>query len=232
MSFESNHSQDHLSLREAALERQLKEIETWADTQGAGIDAGIKETVALCNLLGLPTAQSCEGHFGDSARHGFPAPWIRVSAPNEPELRHAHEAETYQRIAKKYGVTVEAVRRARNESAWVEAQKLLANEEETEEYRAWSLENEKLLTMASAMLNEFYQSHSTEEDSRLIADAHSSGFDIHNGGKFYIPIADAERMRTELTAAEQESLPNIHKACQEEMRVFTEFLKQKYFAEN
>ena len=39
------------------------------------IDAGIRETVAVLNLLGLPTRQSCEGHVNDRG-HGLPAPWV------------------------------------------------------------------------------------------------------------------------------------------------------------
>ena len=42
---------------------------------GMPIDAGIRETVAVLNLLGLPTTQSCEGHVNDRG-HGLPAPWV------------------------------------------------------------------------------------------------------------------------------------------------------------
>ena len=45
------------------------------DRLGMAIDAGIRETVAVLNLLGLPTTQSCEGHVNDHG-HGLPAPWV------------------------------------------------------------------------------------------------------------------------------------------------------------
>src|ERR1700685_3524831 len=40
-----------------------KEVDSWTDALGLGIDGGIKKTVIVLNLLGFKTQQSCEGHF-------------------------------------------------------------------------------------------------------------------------------------------------------------------------
>jgi hypothetical protein len=48
------------------------EVSSWGDALGLGIDAGIKDTVIVLNLLGFTTQQSCEGHLN----HGRPYPWV------------------------------------------------------------------------------------------------------------------------------------------------------------
>lgn len=48
------------------------EVSSWGDALGLGIDAKIKDTVIVLNLLGFTTQQSCEGHLD----HGRPYPWV------------------------------------------------------------------------------------------------------------------------------------------------------------
>lgn len=63
------------------LQNKLKELGKEADRLGYEIDRGIKETVALLNLLNFPTSASCEGHID----RGIPVPWIDIEAENKPE---------------------------------------------------------------------------------------------------------------------------------------------------
>ncbi len=218
--------------KEEKLQATLQEIESWGDRLGKGVDEGIKETVAIYNVMELPTSASCEGHFENEAEHGFPVPWVDVEAPNEPQWRFEHEEEIYNQVAKKYGVTVDKVLRADNEEAWEEAVKLSAEQEETEEYKAWEEENEKLFIKVESLLREFYTERNVPDELRIIADRSVGGFRVHGGGKFYIPNNEKERIQNELTEEERNRTPEVLRGSQEEMRAFTEFLKQRYFEEN
>lgn len=181
------------SRQEIQWEKMRAEVEEMADVLGEGIDEGIKETVIAFNVNGIPTSQSCEGHFEDGSDHGFPVPWVTVSAPNKPELRYK-------------------------------------GEEETPEYRTWYEENKKLFTKVEALLKEFYAGRSVPEEIRIIIDKMDNVFDVHNGGKFYIPNDRKERLQTELTEEERQRIPEVLKNCQKEMQDFAEFLKKKYFS--
>lgn len=59
-------------------QQKLKDLDKVADGLGLGIDAGVKETVALLNLAGVHTTASCEGH----KNWGFPYPWIDIGRPD------------------------------------------------------------------------------------------------------------------------------------------------------
>lgn len=85
------------SEKEIAWDKQMQEVEKIKDAMGYGIDSGVKETIAACNLLEIPTSASCEGH-SDS---GFNAPWIQIDAPNEPGEKHVGQNEVIQRVADK-----------------------------------------------------------------------------------------------------------------------------------
>jgi len=215
--------------KEAKLQSIRQEVDSWGDRLGEGVDEGIKETVAVYNAMELPTSASCEGHFGSESEHGFPAPWVEVEAPDKPQWRFEHEGEIYEQVAKKYGVTVNAVLHADNDEAWREATQSSAEQKETAEYRAWREENEKLLKKSESLLQEFYRERNVQNDIRIIADRNVGGFRVHNGGKFYIPNNAKERLENELTEEERKRIPDILRASQEEMKSFTDFLKEKYF---
>jgi hypothetical protein len=61
----------------------------------------------MFNAVGLYTSGSCEGHFD----HELLAPWIYVEAPNEPKERYIGENEIYRKVARKYNLKVEELRR-------------------------------------------------------------------------------------------------------------------------
>ncbi len=218
--------------KEAKLQAIRQEVESWGDIKGAGVDEGIKETVAVCNVMELPTSASCEGHLGSESERGFPVPWVQVEAPNKPQWRFEHEKEIYEQVAKKYGITVDQVLHTDNDEAWQEAERLREGLEETAEYKAWEEENEKLFAKTEALLQEFYKERNVPDEVRIIADKGDGGFLVHNGGKFYIPNSRKERLQNELTAEERVRIPEILKASQKEMGSFTEFLKKKYFEGN
>jgi hypothetical protein len=127
--------------REEELKRIRKEIEQITDGLGMPIDEGIKEAVAIFNAVGLYTSASCEGHID----RGISAPWIEISAPNEPEERFIGQQEVFEKIAKKYGITTEELKRGKIMAAYWEALEESSQKEETEDYKKWKEENKKLL---------------------------------------------------------------------------------------
>lgn len=229
----------NISIESARTEKEKKlrtirsEVDNYGDRLGEGVDEGIKETVSVYNAIGLPTSASCEGHFeGNESKHGFPVPWVEVGASNEPQWRFEREEQIYGQIAKKYGVTVDKVLHADNNEAWKEAVQLSVGQQETAEYKAWEEENERLFVKMESLLQEFYKGRDVADEFRLIADKKAGGFRVHNGGKFYIPNNKKERLQKELTEEERNRIPEVLKGSQQEMRIFTEFLKEKYFRES
>lgn len=220
------------SAQEVRWEQKRAEVEKRTDALGMEIDEGIKDAVIAFNVNGIPTSQSCEGHFENGSDHGYPVPWITVEAINKPKWRYESEEEIYQQIAEKYGVTVDQVLHAENEEAWVEVEalRLGAEQEETLEYKTWDKENDILFTKVETLLNEFYTDRNVPDEVRIIIDRGAGWFDVHNGGKFYIPNSEKERLQTELTEEERARIPEVLKSCQKEMQDFTAFLKNKFLA--
>jgi hypothetical protein len=64
-------------------ELKLSEVDALRDRLGKSVDRGIRETVAILQLIGLHTWQSCEGHLD----WGLPAPWVRLYVPETEKLR-------------------------------------------------------------------------------------------------------------------------------------------------
>lgn len=95
------------NLKESAWEEQKKEVENWRDVHGEPIESGIRETIVALHAMGLSTSSSCEGH----SDHGVPAPWVHIEAPNEPEERFIGEKEILQKIAEKYNVSPERIKK-------------------------------------------------------------------------------------------------------------------------
>jgi hypothetical protein len=105
----------------ARWEAKLREVDTLCDPKGTLVDAGIRETVAILQLLGIPTRSSCEGH-PDS---GFSAPWAvlrghRITARGYVQ----EEVEAYQA------------------HAWMPVMSLLEKF-----YTGWMLDYERCLTL-------------------------------------------------------------------------------------
>ena len=141
--------------KEVVWREKEKEIDTWADNLGAPIDAGIKKAVIAFNLAGFPTTASCEGHLDT----GLPAPWMRVAVLDEPEQRFVGENEIFQRYADRLNVSLEEMRRMTNvpESEYWQAAKECSKNEETEEYRRWFEETQKIRKILIGLVKEFYQ---------------------------------------------------------------------------
>lgn len=216
----SDKEKTEITEKEIIWENKLREVEEIRDSLDERVDDGIKETVAAFNLNGFPTSGSCEGHVD----RGIAAPWVEVSAPSQPEERFIGEKHIFQKVADKYGVSLEEVKRGINYDAYVEALKESSNAEETPEYKQWREENKKLMQKAAELLKEFYQERKVSSSVKLIIDEGGEGeFRVHNGGKDY----NLELKK--INEKQKEKLRQRLLEYQKEMQEFTKFLKEKYF---
>lgn len=203
-------------------QKKMEEVDHIVDAVGEHIDAGIKNTVVAFDLLGLPTSASCEGHLD----HGYCAPWVDVSAPGKP-ARYIGEHGVYQRIAEKYGISVEDVQRGRNIVAFNEFDEEASKNGETAEYKKWREENEILRGKADTLLQEFYCNRTVSDNLRLVTKGIDAGgeFRVHNGG------SDYETDHDNLNDGDKKQLTIRLGQYQKEMQDFTRLLRQKYCLE-
>jgi hypothetical protein len=204
----------------ALLKKLRKKVDKITDALGMPVDEGIKEDIIMFNAVGLYTSSSCKGYLG----HGLLAPWIYVEAPNEPKERYVKESEIYRKVARKYNLKVEEVRRDYDIDAWCEAIEKGEKRGETKKYKIWRKENKKLLKKAKKFLDEFYKNREVHSDIKLEIEIFGNGsFRIHNGGKYYKLVNDLSRK-------EKREVKKMLEKFREEMNAFTEFLKNKYFS--
>lgn len=195
-------------------EQLEKEVEITEDAQGEKVDERIKESVVAFQAMGFPTSGSCEGHLDKRV----PTPWVEVSDPNEPEEQFVGEKEIYQKIAEKYNVLIEEVKSGKHHKAWTEALKESSKNEETPEYEEWREKNKELQEKAEELLEEFYKIKEPMIDEyHLVVSKLGPGgvFRVHSKGEGCIenePFSKGDLVE-----------------CQKEMKVFTQFLKDKYF---
>jgi len=203
------------------LEEIKHEVENTCDKLGQSIDERIKETVIMFKANELPTSSSCESHV----ERGLYTPYVEVSALNEPEERFIDENKAFEKVAKKYNITIDKVKASKIEEAYVEAIKECSQNEETEEYKKWNKENEKLLEKGRNLLEKFYKGRRVDPNIKLQINKGVGYFRIHNGGENYQFIIDKERKISEEEKKIREE--NIEK-YRAEMQEFTDFLKKVY----
>jgi len=204
------------------LEEIRHDVESISDRLGKPIEEGIKETVVMFKANELPTSDSCEGHI----ERGLPVPYVEVSPSNEPEERFVGQNEAFEKVAKKYNITPEEAKTSKIDEAYWEAMKECSQNEETEEYKKWNKENEKLLANSHNLLEEFYKERQVEPDEKLEIDEGVGNFRIHNGGEDYQPIIENGG---EFSEEEKKARAEKLEKYRPEMKEFTTFLKEKYF---
>jgi len=205
--------------KEQEWNNKLADLDTVVDRLGKGLDEHIKETVAAFNLNGFNTDGSCEGHVN----WGLGAPWVEIEAPNKPKERYVGEVKILQNIAESYGISDKDIEWAMNETAWKEAYDLFEKNGETEEYKKWRSENDKLKQRAGELMDEFYKNRIVDEKVHLKFERVDAGetFRIYNGGEDY---ALSQKMDEE----QKRGLGQRIIKYQEEMNAFGEFLKDKF----
>lgn len=210
-----------MNTKDLKLEAIRRDVDSIADRLGRTVDTHIKEVVVMFNANGLPTSSSCEGHV----ERGLLAPYVEISAPNEPEERFVGQNESFENVSEKYNITIEAAKTMDNLQAYWEAIKECSQNEETAEYKQWNSENEKLLAKARSVLEEFYQERQVEPDVRLCIEEGVGYFRIHNGGADYQEVIETER---EFSDDEKKIRAEDLAIYRTEMSEFTEFLRKKF----
>jgi hypothetical protein len=150
---------------------KLREVDEICDALGKPVDVGIRETVAILQLLGLHTRQSCEGHIG----WGLPAPWVALYVPEAEKLREEIEPlENWLEVLQEDDEAFERVCHERNR---------LRQDEEQYEAQAWML--------LFSWLEIFYQRHRTVPyDERIV---------LHRNGRLTIQGAMVQGARDTAT---------------------------------
>lgn len=191
------------SLTREAKEQRWQEMAAWVEkiTDGLGmpVDSGIKETVIVLNLLGFPTAMSCEGH----ADRGVSGPWVDMKSKDLEAL----EEQWQQAI-----LTAQA--------AHEEKRPLPEGHYKTLRAAKKKLDT-PVLHLASglmAYLITFYAARVAPHNLRLVLKEYVAGFRLECHGTFLQEVVEPPQREAKL------------REYQDEMRAFTAFLKERYFA--
>jgi hypothetical protein len=196
----------------------LKNLDEIVDGLGMKIDENIKETVAAFNINGIPTDGSCGGHT--EGRLGFP--YIMGKPLDEPEYRWVGQQNLNSEILKKYNL--KTVREIYSDSkAEAEYNKRVEEELkfiETEQYKEWYKKVQPLEKEVGTLIEEFYKNRMISDDQKLHLSPLYAHYDIESG----LEIESLQQSNVSVVAIKAK----IH-ASQEEFKLFTEFLKQKYF---
>jgi hypothetical protein len=201
-------------------ERRL-EIDEIVDALGKGIDEEIKDTIIALNIADFPTTASCQGHYGEEPG-GMGAPWVEISAADEPEERFNNQNDIFQRVAEKYKMPLEELRRSFNPDAYWEAVKEASEQGETAEYQEWDKKNQELFKKAQNLLDEFYKDRKFDDSVKIQLEEWVGGFRIHNGGEDYKDVEE------NISEEEKEAHKKRMETYRKEMQEFSEFLLNKF----
>jgi len=83
------------SERETIWQQKKMQIDQITDGLGLGIEEGIKEAVIVCQVHGMGTSASCEGHLNGE---GMPYPWIDITAPAPDGWRESEALQERWRV--------------------------------------------------------------------------------------------------------------------------------------
>ena len=200
-------------------EAMEKEVNSWVDGLGLGIDPGIKKTVIVLNLLDFKTEMSCEGHID----RGTSYPWVRISTENKEivSLRTIGnnvmieiEKNKAELQAKYPDLTLAKIYKKENSPELIKLY---------EKYHEAQSELDKLskrqIYRLQKLLNEFYKTHSINADTILtLHEFIRETYDLLSLG-----------FKWQLIRDNKERLKKL-KEYQQEMKLFTEFLTDYYFA--
>ena len=212
-----------LSPKELEWRSKIEKVAKRKDKVGGEMDPGIIESVVALNLHKFPTSASCEGHLD----HGYAAPWVAIEAVNEPKERYNDQAELEKRVCEKHGLTMKQIRDGEHMAEWRELCELYDESGESDAFKTWRIANDQLRDRMERLIEE-YRALRTDADPSAIPTIELSG----GAGAFRIYVGSPERDQAteEMTDAGRTELAERLRVSREEMKLFTAFLKQKYFA--
>lgn len=193
-----------------------KKVEKITDGLDYHIDSGIKESVIALNVFGIKTDGSCEGHLD----RGLPYPWIDVQIISDEmhdEFTHSQEI-----IAKKKYKNEEEFKKDNP----VMHQKLI-------EIRAKYIEESKRIkSRIDALLDEFYMKHNPHSPETKITPHESpNGFRIEAYGSRGLGLGNWKKYDDKIAKLSFKEKELYLKNNQNEMKAFTDFLKNKFLNE-
>lgn len=222
MSFENPTSgSENKSEKQQRWEEIEQSLRGTADDLNPEIDKGIFDTVVALNAFGLHTCGSCEGHVGVEHDNEHPFPWVSLQAPNRPD-RYANEENIMPKLLEKYATAAGKKGPPYDEEIYNQALNELETYPETAEYKKWIEETERMASHLQKLLDEFYEHREVKPLVKLRAERQPESFSLNSG-------SHGQMVREGTSDKRQEALQKLLVRYQEEMRVFTEFLKRRYF---
>ncbi|GEM_PF-6568504 len=203
-------------------EEKLKQLDEVKDTQGKGVEPGIKETVAVFQLLGLPTKQSCEGHINEPGR---PYPWVRFQSTGA--MPQKYDESKLQALADTYQVPREDLFELPKDQPVV--QDFLRHEKEffNPKFQEWVSANEAIANRVEALLSDYYMATENTISKMLVVKRNEAGVsDLTIGPNFLGEKVTSQDINPQELSQYQERL-NVY---QEAVKSFTEYLKTQFMS--
>lgn len=201
-------------------DKQTEEVDSWTDGLGYPIDQGIKDTVIVLNILGFTTCQSCEGHLD----HGDANPWIDFKLDQPEVLALQNQVSEFVRVE-----LTEQFQALKMKYPHLSLDEILQTQEgeylkpKYERFlyllSLYQQEAKKKLALLFELLDKFYQIHDSSEDEKLFLQIEGIIRLSSHGWKLQAHRSENER-ETKL------------KLYLEEMKAFTNFLKERFFHQN
>lgn len=215
MTFEVPSPKQHL------IDSKIAEVENFKDRLAHPVDKKITEAVAMLQLSGFNTTASCEGHIDEP---GLMTPWIDVGASNEPEYRYKNEQQITDAILSEFGINKDTMLDGETEEAvraWEKIVRTFTHVEETEEYKQWTAENQRLSQKMKEIIVHYHEKNEVPKEEHIMIQERGDGsVRIHTGGE------DFNRNSTELTESEKEEMRDQLRRRQNAMNSFIQYLKE------
>jgi hypothetical protein len=197
------------------------QVDTWVDGLGMGIDPEIKNTVIVLNLLGFKTDASCQGHID----RGVPAPWVDFTV-KDPELDALHKqwVAIIQEIDRKESQLKEKYPDLSLREIDTSSLEPLWQQRWTMRDQLEKLSRTKIMGLRD-LICAFYKKHTKHrnyayDNILFLMEFGSLNFRLISLGADWQVTRDEKERQQKL------------KEYQEEMRLFTNFLKDYYFSDN
>lgn len=197
-----------------------KEVASWGDALGKGIDPGIKKMIVALNLLNFKTEQSCEGHID----WGRPYPWVSISTKTSELNELTNKRKKIFSLIREQQTKIQ---KKHPDLSLGEALRKELPQELRETYKKKHLLNHKIekvsrLTVIQLrnLIIAFYKKHPIDPDKMLALSMRGSDWcELSSLGGDW-----------QSTRNKSEKLKKLQE-YQQEMNLFTDFLSDYYFNE-
>lgn len=189
-------------------------VEKVTDGLNYPIDLGIKETVIAFNVHGIYTDGSCEGHLD----RGLPYPWIDIAITPDKSLE---EFKKDQETIRK--------RTYKNEGAFKKDDPILY-EKMMKAKEVFIKKKIEVKLEFNKLIDEFYRSRKPySEEGEIVLKESGNGYRVEMSGGRGIGLDNWKKFDEKIEQLTQFEKENFLRNNQKEMRIFTEFLKKKFF---